>query len=102
LFAQQGARVFILDIDEHGSADTVEQIKKAGGYAEYFICPVDQEAAVQKAVQAIVSTGAPDILVNNAGIAHVGTVENTSASDFEKLFSVNVKGFFHLTSIFPI
>ena len=38
----------------------------------------------------------PDILVNNAGIAHIGNVENTTDADFEKLFSVNVKGVFHL------
>jgi NAD(P)-dependent dehydrogenase (short-subunit alcohol dehydrogenase family) len=96
LFAKQGARVFILDLDEKGSKDTVEKIQTAGGFAEFILCPVDQEASVQKAVQVIVSKQVPDILVNNAGIAHVGNVENTTVSDFEKLFSVNVKGVFHL------
>src|ERR1700730_9985399 len=96
LFAKQGARVFILDVDEKGSKDTVEQIQTDGGFGEFILCPVDQEASVEKAVQAIVSKQAPDILVNNAGIAHVGNVENTAVSDFEKLFSVNVKGVFHL------
>jgi 2-keto-3-deoxy-L-fuconate dehydrogenase len=96
LFASQGARVFVLDMDEKGSADTVEKIKKTGGSAEFFYCPVDQESTVQKTVQTIISKQVPDILVNNAGIAHVGNVENTSAEDFEKLFSVNVKGVYHL------
>jgi 2-keto-3-deoxy-L-fuconate dehydrogenase len=96
LFAKQGAHVFILDLDEKGSADTVEQIKMTGGFAEFFICPVDQEESVQKTVQSIVRNQIPDILVNNAGIAHVGNVENTSASDFEKLFSVNVRGVYHM------
>jgi 2-keto-3-deoxy-L-fuconate dehydrogenase len=96
LFAQQGARVFILDIDEKGTSDTVEQITGAGGFAEFIFCPVDQEESVQKAVQVITGKQVPDILVNNAGIAHIGNVENTSISDFEKLFSVNVKGVFHL------
>jgi 2-keto-3-deoxy-L-fuconate dehydrogenase len=96
LFAQQGARVFILDIDEKGTRDTVEQITGAGGFAEFIFCPVDQEESVQKAVQVITGKEVPDILVNNAGIAHIGNVENTSISDFEKLFSVNVKGVFHL------
>jgi len=97
LFAQQEARVFILDLDEKGSADTVEQIQKAGGFAEFSICPVDQESAVQKAIQAIAGRHVPDILVNNAGVAHIGNIENTNASDFEKLFSVNVKGVYHVT-----
>jgi 2-keto-3-deoxy-L-fuconate dehydrogenase len=96
LFALQGAKVFILDLDEKGSAEVVEQIRKNGGYAEYLICPVDQEAAVQKAVEAILQKGVPEILVNNAGISHIGNVENTEAADFEKLFSVNVKGVYHM------
>ena len=96
LFAQQGARVYLLDIDEKGSADTAKQIVHAGGFAEFIICAVDQEESVQKAIQQISSQGIPAILVNNAGIAHIGNVENTSISDFEKLFSVNVKGVFNL------
>ncbi len=48
--------------------------------------------SVQKAIRQIVKIQVPDILVNNAGIAHIGNVENTSTADFEKLFSVNVKG----------
>ena len=96
LFAQQGARVFILDLDEKGSSDTVDQIKKNGGRADFFLCPVDREETVQKTVQAIVKIQNPDILVNNAGIAHIGNAENTSVADFEKLFSVNVKGVYHM------
>jgi 2-keto-3-deoxy-L-fuconate dehydrogenase len=96
LFAQQGARVYILDIDEKGSSDTVQQILQAGGSAEFFVCPVDQETSVQKAIQSILSKQVPDIIVNNAGIAHIGNIENTSTADFEKLFSVNVKGVYNL------
>ncbi|HEY2650260.1 MAG TPA: SDR family oxidoreductase [Puia sp.] len=96
MFALAGARVFILDIDEHGSEETVDQIRKTGGQAEFLSCAVDQESAVQKAINHIVNIQVPDILVNNAGIAHIGTAENTSAADFEKLFSVNVKGVYHM------
>lgn len=35
------------------------------------------------------------ILVNNAGISHVGTVESTTPADFDRVFSVNVKGFYN-------
>ena len=96
LFAAQGAKIFILDLDEKGSAEVADQILKNGGQAEYLICPVDQEDAVQQAVEAILLKGVPDILVNNAGISHIGNVENTEAADFEKLFSVNVKGVYHM------
>jgi 2-keto-3-deoxy-L-fuconate dehydrogenase len=96
LFAKQGAMVYLLDIDEKGGLETVEEILRAGGIAEFIHCAVDQESSVQNAAQMILEKRVPDILVNNAGIAHVGNVENTSVSDFEKLFSVNVKGVFHL------
>lgn len=96
LFARQGALVYILDVDEAGSEATVEQIQKEGGFAEFINCPVDQEPAVQQAVQAVVRKQIPRILVNNAGISHVGNVENTLSTDFDKLFSVNVKGVYHL------
>src|SRR6266851_2084644 len=33
-----------------------------------------------------------DILVNNAGIAHVGTIEQTSPDDLDRLYAVNVRG----------
>jgi NAD(P)-dependent dehydrogenase (short-subunit alcohol dehydrogenase family) len=33
--------------------------------------------------------------VNNAGVAHVGTVESTQEGDFDRLFSVNVKGVYN-------
>jgi 2-keto-3-deoxy-L-fuconate dehydrogenase len=95
-FAVAGARVYVLDIDENGSAETVSQIRNAGGQAEFLACSVDQEFSVQKALNQILQVQVPDILVNNAGIAHIGTVENTSAADFEKLFSVNVKGVYHM------
>jgi len=96
LFARQSAKVIILDLDEKGSEDTVEQIKKSGGEAEFFFCPVNQEEKVNSVVNEIIKKQVPDILVNNAGIAHVGNVESTSASDFEKLLSINVKGVYHM------
>jgi 2-keto-3-deoxy-L-fuconate dehydrogenase len=96
LFAQAGAQVYLLDIDEKGSAETVGQIRLSGGIAEFHACAVDQEISVQNVIHNILNTRVPDILVNNAGIAHIGNVENTSAADFEKLFSVNVKGVYHM------
>ncbi|HUQ93737.1 MAG TPA: SDR family oxidoreductase [Bryobacteraceae bacterium] len=38
-----------------------------------------------------------DILINNAGIGHVGTIEETSLDDFQRLFRVNVEGLFLVT-----
>ncbi len=100
LFARQGAKVYLLDIDEKNSYETIEQIRSENGNAEFLNCAVNQEGSVEKAAQIIINSQVPDILVNNAGVAHIGNVENTTAEDFEKLFSINVKGIYHLIKAF--
>src|SRR6266436_10099182 len=96
-FAQNGARVFALDRDFKSATNAVERIRAAGGAASALECDVAVAASVQSAFARIDSdSDAPriDILVNNAGIAHIGTVENTSEEDFDRIYSVNVKGIF--------
>jgi len=96
-FAQNGARVFALDRDLKSAASAVERIRTAGGAASALECDVAVAASVQSAFARIDSDrDAPriDILVNNAGIAHIGTVETTSEEDFDRIYSVNVKGIF--------
>jgi 2-keto-3-deoxy-L-fuconate dehydrogenase len=100
LFAKQGASVNILDLDEKGAAQTVEEIKAAGGSAGYNICNVSDQEAVKSAVAQL---SAIHILVNNAGVAHVGTAENTSVDDFSRIFEINVKGIYNcLHEVIPV
>lgn len=97
VFAAQGATVFILDIDEKGVADTVKEIEAAGGHGLFKKCSVAIKEEVDAAVQAIIAeSGKLDIVVNNAGIAHVGNAETTNPEDLERVFSVNVKGVYHV------
>ena len=95
-FAHNGARVFALDRDVKAAGAAVESIRAAGGAASALECDVAVAASVQSAFARIDSIDAPriDILVNNAGIAHIGTVENTSEEDLDRIYSVNVKGVF--------
>src|SRR5260370_33842932 len=96
-FAQNGARVFALDRDLKAAVSAVEKIRAAGGAASALECDVSVSSSVQSAFARIDSDpDAPriDILVNNAGIAHIGTVENTSEEDLDRIYSVNVKGVF--------
>jgi NAD(P)-dependent dehydrogenase (short-subunit alcohol dehydrogenase family) len=92
VFAARGAHVRALDVDG-GRAETVAaEIRTAGGRAQPFRCDVADAADVTATFDALAKSGRVDILVNNAGIAHVGTVENTSEADFDRLYRVNVKG----------
>lgn len=104
LFAQQGAIVCILDVDQEGSAAVVDQIKASEGRAFFHRCNVADQQEVKTAIQAIIDQHPTiDILVNNAGISHIGTAESTTEEDFDKLLSVNVKGVYNcLNQVLPV
>ena len=89
LFAQQGAIVNILELNQTAAEETANQIVENGGIADAYACDIANQAKVIEIFQQI---GRVDILVNNAGIAHVGNLENTSEIDFDRIFQVNVKG----------
>jgi NAD(P)-dependent dehydrogenase (short-subunit alcohol dehydrogenase family) len=92
-FARQGAQVVALDLDQAAAQQTAEAIRRAGGQASAHACDVADAAAVD-AVFARVTADHPriDILVSNAGISHIGSIEQTSPEDFDRLFRVNVRG----------
>lgn len=94
-FARSGARVFVLERDMKSGSATAEQIKAAGGSGSAIECDVAIARSVEDAFAQIDRESARvDILINNAGIAHIGTVESTSEADFDRIYSVNVKGMF--------
>jgi len=94
LFARQGARVVALDLNESAEA-TAAAIAAAGGDAVARRCNVAEPDEVADTFREIAATlGRLDILVNNAGIAHVGTIEQTTPDDLDRLYAVNVRGVF--------
>jgi len=101
LFAKQGAEVHILDFDETGAANVVNEIK---GVAYAVKCDVSNQQQVKDVVASIAGQNtAIDILVNNAGVAHIGNAETTSEDDFTRLFNINVKGVYNLLhAVIPI
>lgn len=86
LFAQQGANVHIIELDEKAAAETVNEIGEA---AAYHICNISDQKQVVNVFNSIQRI---DILVNNAGIAHIGKADTTSEADFDRVMNVNVKG----------
>src|SRR5205823_5014557 len=95
-FARAGGRVAVLDIVESAARETAREIEACSGAAVAVVCDVSRQPDVQRAFQAVEQRFGPlDILVNSAGIAHVGTVEQTSEEDFDRLYAVNVKGVYN-------
>jgi NAD(P)-dependent dehydrogenase (short-subunit alcohol dehydrogenase family) len=94
LFARRGANVAILDVAD--ATPTVRRIEDVGGTAFHIRCDVARQSDVEKAfAQVAARLGRLDILVNSAGIAHVGTVEQTSEADLDRVYAVNVKGVYN-------
>ncbi|KAJ4810960.1 NAD(P)-binding Rossmann-fold superfamily protein [Rhynchospora pubera] len=94
LFAQQGARVVIADVqDEHGLA--VSNELGGSSIASYIHCDVTSEPDVKNAVDTTVDRyGKLDIMFNNAGIAGSPQwrIIESEKSDFEKVLSINLLG----------
>jgi NAD(P)-dependent dehydrogenase (short-subunit alcohol dehydrogenase family) len=95
-FAQEGARVLCIDIDEERAQDTVQQIKNEGGDAEALGVDVTDEEACQNAVEVARNKfGRIDILHNNVGRSE-GDRKTTEmdADMWDTLMALNIKSMF--------
>ncbi len=97
VFAKQGAFIFVSDRNEKAAQETVARIQSLGGSAQAVVLDVCQEEECERIAQLL---GPIDILVNNAGIGHVGSLLETSVSDLDKLYQVNVRGVFNTCKAF--
>jgi NAD(P)-dependent dehydrogenase (short-subunit alcohol dehydrogenase family) len=95
LFAKEGAKVVVADIDETKGKETVDVILKAGGEATFLKTDVSKALDVQTLVKVTVQKyGRLDVLANNAGINPTGTVVDTSEELWERTININLKGVF--------
>ena len=90
--ASSGASIRVLDVDEHAASAAA---KEMGGDAKAYACDVTQQQSVNAAFHKMFQQERIKILINNAGISHIGNLEGTSEADFDRIFSVNVKGMYH-------
>ncbi len=96
LFAKQGARVAVADINDAGAEAVVREIRQADGEAFAVHLDVsDMQSAMAAVALAVETTSSLDILVNNAGIGMVGSLIETEPDDFDRLVAVNVNGVYH-------
>lgn len=68
-----------------------------GKCGHYHHCDVTQAQQVKACIEEIASAGSIDVLISNAGMHFSGAIENTSESDFSKVFDLNVKGAYLVT-----
>jgi 3-oxoacyl-[acyl-carrier protein] reductase len=92
-FAQQGARVAVVDLSQERAEETVHAIRQAGGTASAFAADVSQQTQIATVVAEMRQMYGPiNILVNNAGIAHRNTLlVDVDPATWQRVLSVNLK-----------
>ncbi|WP_416878482.1 SDR family NAD(P)-dependent oxidoreductase [Litorimonas sp.] len=89
-FAQEGAKVYITDIDTPEAAKALLE----GHTHQYIQANVADEADWQIVTKVISAAGVLNCLINNAGVDCVGPVQDTSLADWRRIMSINVDGAF--------
>ncbi|MGD8627223.1 MAG: glucose 1-dehydrogenase [Anaerolineae bacterium] len=98
LFAQEGAAVAVVDLDEAGAQALAQTIRNEGGRAIALGCDVSRAADCQRAVGATVDAfGRLDVLFNNAGIIRRADVVGTTEEEWDRVMAVNVKSVFMMS-----
>lgn len=93
--AEEGAIVVVSDIDDALGETTTNDIRNAGGQAEYLHHDVTDEDAWRNVVETIRSHhGGLNILVNNAGIGIGGSILDLSLADWQRQQAINLDGVF--------
>ena len=92
-FAAEGASVALADVRAEEGAALSETLNAAGHRTCYVRLDVASELQWAEAVARVTETfGRPTVLVNNAGIYARRLIEDTSASQLDRMMDVNVKG----------
>lgn len=96
VFARQGAYVHIIDREEKEAGKTVLEITGDGGNAQFHQADVVNQKNMTDLFDQIYDEKKQlNILINNAGISAIGKLENTTEDDFDRVYSVNVKGVYN-------
>jgi 3-oxoacyl-[acyl-carrier protein] reductase len=104
LFAHEGAKVVVADLNETTGAQTANEITKSGGTGVFIKANIAKQAEAKSLVEETKKRfGRIDILLNNAGIMRDATLLKMTEESFDQVIEVNLKGTFNCTqAIAPI
>ena len=101
LFAREGARVVVCDVNERAAADTARTIGRRGGKAVAVVGDVGKERDVERMVdEGVRKFRALHVLYNNAGVLWKDkdrSVLETSSENWDRVQAINLKGPFFVT-----
>ncbi len=88
-FAEQGAKVALVDLNEDGVREAAQKLNREGYQAIGLRCDVTVEEEVKQSIdQSVEQFGSLDILINNAGLQYIASVEEFPTEKFELLTRV--------------
>ncbi|MGA2412410.1 MAG: SDR family oxidoreductase, partial [Candidatus Binataceae bacterium] len=95
LCSREGAAVMVADLRKELAEETVAAIRSEGGRAKAMAADVSKEEDCKRAVaETVKQFGSIHLLVNNVGIAIGGSLLNTSADQFDRMYQVNLRSHF--------
>jgi len=101
LFAKEGAKVAVADVDRKAATDTARTIEAGGGEALAVVGDVGVEADVERMIaEAVKRFGVLHVLYNNAGVLWKDrdkSVLETKEADWDRVQAINLKGPFFVT-----
>ncbi len=102
LFASQGARIAILDLNEAAAAEAAASLPAVPEGAHLGVaCDVTDAQACQAAAQRVLEVfGQADILINNAGITQPLKLMEIGGENWQKVMDVNLTGVLYLSQAF--
>ncbi len=98
LFAREGGRVVVSDLDEAPAREVVDEIKAQGGQAVACVGDVTADGFAEKLIQTAVDAFGPsiDVIVNNAGYTWDGVVHKMSDEQWEAMLKVHITAPFRI------
>lgn len=101
LFAEEGARVVVADIDARAAGETVDRVAAAGGQALAVVGDVAVEADVERMIaEGVRRFGALHVLYNNAGVLWKDRDRSVLETDerwWDRVMAINLKSVFWVT-----
>jgi 3-oxoacyl-[acyl-carrier protein] reductase len=96
LFAKEGAKVVVADVNEKAGTETVDTIKTSGGEALFAKLDVSNREQTKQVVKdTIAKYGRIDVLINNAGIIQDALLVKMTEDQWDKVIDINLKGPFN-------
>ena len=100
LFAREGARVVVAEIDPTTGQETVDLIKEASGEAIFVHSDVGKVADCRRIIHTAVDTyGGVDILYNNAAVVDITPNDQVDEEHWDRVLDVDLKGPFFLSQL---